>query len=54
MKKFSFLLIFTMIFTMFGGAALADNHDQAKVRIVHASPDAPAVDITVDGRKCRI
>lgn len=49
MKKFSFLLIFTMIFAMFGGSALADNHDKAKVRIVHASPDAPAVDITVDG-----
>ena len=49
MKKFLFLLVFTMIFAGFGGSVLADNHDQAKVRIVHASPDAPAVDITVDG-----
>ncbi|MFE8700654.1 DUF4397 domain-containing protein [Cytobacillus sp. FJAT-54145] len=49
MKKFIGALIFTLIFAMFGGTVLADDHDQAKVRIGHASPDAPAVDITVNG-----
>ena len=49
MKKFVTLMIFTLVFSVFGGTALADDHDQAKVRIVHASPDAPAVDITVNG-----
>lgn len=49
MKKFITSLVFLLVFAMFGGSVLADNHDQAKVRIVHASPDAPAVDITVNG-----
>lgn len=49
MKKLVTAVIFSLLFTMFGGAAFADQHDQAKVRIVHASPDAPAVDITVNG-----
>ncbi|MRH41814.1 DUF4397 domain-containing protein [Aquibacillus halophilus] len=49
MKKLVVTVIFALVCTMFGSATLADNHDQAKVRIVHASPDAPAVDITVNG-----
>ncbi|MBM7662324.1 hypothetical protein JOC85_003131 [Bacillus mesophilus] len=49
MKKTITAVIFTLILTMFGGNVFADSHDKAKVRIVHASPDAPAVDITVNG-----
>ncbi|MBE4907326.1 DUF4397 domain-containing protein [Bacillus luteolus] len=49
MKKLILVSIFTLVFSLFGGAVMADNHEQAKVRIIHASPDAPAVDITVNG-----
>ncbi|WP_246944156.1 DUF4397 domain-containing protein [Bacillus pinisoli] len=49
MKKLVTSVILTLIFTMFASSVLADDHDQAKVRIVHGSPDAPAVDITVNG-----
>lgn len=49
MKKLVTSVIFTLIFTMFASSVLAVDHDQAKVRIVHGSPDAPAVDITVNG-----
>lgn len=31
------------------GSAVADDHDDAELRVVHASPDAPAVDVFVDG-----
>jgi LPXTG-motif cell wall-anchored protein len=34
----------------FAGVASADGH-QGRVRAVHASPDAPAVDVLVDGNK---
>jgi len=50
LKKLTMSLIFTLVFAMFGGSVFANGHDQAKVRIVHASPDAPAVDVTVDGK----
>ncbi|WP_246056271.1 DUF4397 domain-containing protein [Alteribacter natronophilus] len=42
-----------LAFSMFSVTAAADSHDydenDAWVRIVHASPDAPAVDVTVNG-----
>ncbi len=31
--------------------AAADSHNNARVRVVHASPDAPAVDILVNGNR---
>ncbi|WP_236784867.1 MULTISPECIES: DUF4397 domain-containing protein [Alteribacter] len=45
------MLAGVMVFSIFSVTALADDHgdDDAWVRIVHASPDAPAVDVTVNG-----
>nr|WP_232318334.1 DUF4397 domain-containing protein [Salisediminibacterium beveridgei] len=44
-------LAMLLMLSMFAGTAFADNHgdDNAMVRILHASPDAPAVDIYVNG-----
>ena len=52
MKKF--LSILTVLLFVLGGmgnlaAANANNKEDAQVRILHASPDAPAVDVYVDG-----
>ncbi|KHE69620.1 DUF4397 domain-containing protein [Halobacillus sp. BBL2006] len=51
MKKIlSSLAAFVLVLGVFAPAAFADNHgDMAKVRVLHASPDAPAVDVYVDG-----
>ncbi|MGD6816034.1 DUF4397 domain-containing protein [Metabacillus sp. 84] len=48
MKKLAMLAI-VMVFALMGTAAMAAESKDAMVRIVHASPDAPAVDVTVDG-----
>ncbi|MGM7700743.1 DUF4397 domain-containing protein [Pseudalkalibacillus sp. Hm43] len=49
MKKFwSMMLTAVLVFGVMGGTVFADNHD-AMVRVLHASPDAPAVDVYVDG-----
>jgi hypothetical protein len=48
MKKiFSILATVMLMLSLAGGAFAAEN--DAMVRIVHASPDAPAVDVYVDG-----
>lgn len=52
MKKIfvSVTVALAMVFSLFAAGALADSHgDTAKLRVVHASPDAPAVDVYVDG-----
>ncbi|MDG4657723.1 DUF4397 domain-containing protein [Ectobacillus antri] len=49
MKKIWSLLVSVMMLALFTGQALAGS-SQAMVRIVHASPDAPAVDVVVDGK----
>lgn len=38
------------LMVLFGGAS-ASAEDMARVRVVHASPDAPAVDVYADGNK---
>jgi hypothetical protein len=43
-----FLLVAALV-AMLGVSAVGAQSDMAQVRIVHASPDAPAVDIWVDG-----
>ncbi|TFD95497.1 DUF4397 domain-containing protein [Jeotgalibacillus sp. R-1-5s-1] len=50
-KLLGSLLAAVMMMAMMGGAALADNHEGGEgwVRILHASPDAPAVDVYVNG-----
>ncbi|MFD1862821.1 DUF4397 domain-containing protein [Planococcus sp. FY231025] len=49
MKKIFALLSLALLLAMtFGAGVLADSHT-AKVRVVHASPDAPAVDVYVNG-----
>ncbi|MCA0971825.1 DUF4397 domain-containing protein [Halobacillus litoralis] len=51
-KLLSSLAAFVLVLGVFAPAAFADNHsggDMAMVRIIHASPDAPAVDVYVDG-----
>ncbi|WP_027963658.1 DUF4397 domain-containing protein [Halalkalibacillus halophilus] len=52
MKKiFSLLIVAVFVFTVFGAGVAADDHDSddAMVRVVHASPDAPEVDVYVNG-----
>ncbi|TGB04008.1 DUF4397 domain-containing protein [Halobacillus salinus] len=51
-KLLSSLAAVVLIFGVFAPVAFADNHsggDMAMVRVLHASPDAPAVDVYVDG-----
>ncbi|MFB1081323.1 DUF4397 domain-containing protein [Jeotgalibacillus sp. JSM ZJ347] len=50
-KLFSSIAAAIMVMAMMGGAALADNHEGGEgwVRVIHASPDAPAVDVYVNG-----
>ncbi|KZZ82719.1 DUF4397 domain-containing protein [Bacillus sp. SJS] len=48
MKKLAMMVII-MVFALMGTSVLAAESKNAMVRIVHASPDAPAVDVTVDG-----
>ncbi|TWT14581.1 DUF4397 domain-containing protein [Planomicrobium sp. CPCC 101079] len=46
-KVFALIAVaFALVFTMVSGVYAADT---AKVRVVHASPDAPAVDVYVNG-----
>ncbi|MBS2969119.1 DUF4397 domain-containing protein [Metabacillus sp. KIGAM252] len=44
------MMAIVFVFALMGNAALAAESKDAMVRIVHASPDAPAVDVTVDGK----
>ena len=48
MKRILVLLAVFVLVLALGTSALADAHE-ARVRVVHASPDAPAVDVWVDG-----
>ncbi|WP_058305944.1 DUF4397 domain-containing protein [Gracilibacillus massiliensis] len=51
MKKFlSMFFVIVLMSSLFVGAVSADNHDgeEAMVRILHASPDAPEVDVYVN------
>ncbi|WP_232718622.1 DUF4397 domain-containing protein [Bacillus sp. FJAT-45037] len=50
-KKGLLLSLVGALTLSFGATGLAHDHtdDDAKVRIVHASPDAPAVDVVVNG-----
>ncbi|WP_027483171.1 DUF4397 domain-containing protein [Deinococcus pimensis] len=41
----------TALTALFSAASAAQMSDQAFVRVVHASPDAPAVDVYVDGTR---
>ncbi|AZB44849.1 DUF4397 domain-containing protein [Bacillus sp. FJAT-42376] len=43
------MMFIVMVFALMGTSVLAAESENAMVRIVHASPDAPAVDVTVDG-----
>ena len=47
MKLTSKIMALVATLTLFAGAAFANGGKNAKVRFVHASPDAPAVDIAV-------
>ncbi|MGB6780046.1 DUF4397 domain-containing protein [Planococcus citreus] len=51
MKKLSVSLVAMLVlFSLLASLVMADNHgDMAKVRVLHASPDAPAVDVYVNG-----
>jgi hypothetical protein len=49
MKRTSKVLALATTLILFAGAAFANGGKNAKVRFVHASPDAPAVDIWVNG-----
>ncbi|WP_027956077.1 MULTISPECIES: DUF4397 domain-containing protein [Halobacillus] len=44
-KLLSSLAAVVLIFGMFAPAVFADHHEEAMLRVVHASPDAPAVDV---------
>lgn len=50
MKKLlvTLAVVLSMVVSL-GATAFADSHEGAKVRVVHASPDAPAVDVYVNG-----
>ncbi|UOY93333.1 DUF4397 domain-containing protein [Ectobacillus sp. JY-23] len=50
MKRFLSLLVALMMFSVLATSAFAAEQKEAMVRIVHASPDAPAVDVVVDGK----
>lgn len=45
------LLAAALLVVPFAGTANAQEDDSGRVRVMHASPDAPAVDIFVDGQK---
>ncbi len=47
-RLLSLLAALVLVFASFG-AALAQEEEPARVRVVHASPDAPAVDVWVEG-----
>ncbi|PYZ92141.1 peptidase [Salipaludibacillus keqinensis] len=52
MKWFASSLAVMLVLGMFAGTGLADSHDydeDAMVRVFHASPDAPEVDVYVNG-----
>ncbi len=51
MKKFLALisLALLVVMTIVSGVSADGHEDMAKVRVVHASPDAPAVDVYVNG-----
>lgn len=50
MKKVfvSISVAFALVFSLLAAGVMADSHT-AKLRVVHASPDAPAVDVYVNG-----
>ena len=50
MKKIlvSFSVAVALVFSLLAAGVMADSHT-AKVRVVHASPDAPAVDVYGNG-----
>ncbi|SDJ46683.1 DUF4397 domain-containing protein [Salimicrobium halophilum] len=50
-KVFALFVTVVLLSSVFALEAFADNHgsDEAMVRIAHASPDAPAVDVYVNG-----
>ncbi|TAA69131.1 DUF4397 domain-containing protein [Planococcus salinarum] len=50
MKKIfvSMSVALALVFSLFAAGVMADSHT-AKLRVVHASPDAPAVDVYVNG-----
>lgn len=50
-KVLASFAVFVLVLSIFAPAAFADDHDKemAMVRILHASPDAPAVDVYVNG-----
>ncbi|PPA72257.1 DUF4397 domain-containing protein [Jeotgalibacillus proteolyticus] len=49
-KLFASILSAVLMLGILGGAAFADDHgDEGWVRVIHASPDAPAVDVYVNG-----
>lgn len=50
MKKIfvSMSVAFVLVFSLLAAGVMADSHT-AKLRVVHASPDAPAVDVYVNG-----
>ncbi len=50
MKKVLFLFV-ALIASIFLGACSSSDHDRTNLRVLHASPDAPAVDILLDGNK---
>ncbi|MFL8938408.1 DUF4397 domain-containing protein [Rossellomorea oryzaecorticis] len=49
MKKIFSIFVTAILMLTFTGGAFAAGND-AMVRIIHASPDAPAVDVYVDGK----
>lgn len=52
MSRRTLFVMVAAVFAMLGSASgIAAQSGMAKVRVVHASPDAPAVDVWVDGKK---
>lgn len=45
------LSLVSMLAAVLAGGALAQQDTMAKVRVIHASPDAPAVDVFVNGER---
>ncbi|RCW77282.1 DUF4397 domain-containing protein [Saliterribacillus persicus] len=48
-KVFALLVSMVLVSSLFAGTVFADDHENAMVRILHASPDAPEVDVYLNG-----
>ncbi|SDB91873.1 protein of unknown function [Pelagirhabdus alkalitolerans] len=48
-KVLATLIVSVLVMSLVGSPVFAHEHEEARVRVLHASPDAPSVDVYVNG-----